>query len=88
MKKKKKIWITLLIIGIIPFLTPLIIGIYDSINGYAGLCFFSCEKEYGFKAFLGSVYLYSYICWPTYIIGLFLIILSIFKLKRGIKKGK
>lgn len=81
MKRKKIIYIILLIIGIIPFAIPLIGGLYDSINGFGGLCFFHCEKDYGFKAFIGSIYLYSYICWPTYIIGIILIFLSTIKLK-------
>ena len=79
--KKQGIWIMLLIIGIITFAIPLIVGIYDSINGFSGLCFVGCNPYYGFAAFTDSIYLYSYICWPTYIIGVILIVLSIIKLK-------
>ena len=79
--KSKKIWIVLLIVGIVTFVIPLIAGIFDSINGFSGLCFVGCERDYGIKAFIGSIYLYSYILWPTYIIGIILIILSIIKLK-------
>lgn len=82
MKKKKKLWILLLIVGLIPLLIPLIAGIVDSINGFAGLCFIACEKYYGFSAFRDSIILYSYICWPTYIIGLALIVLSVIKLRK------
>lgn len=81
MKNKKRIWIILLIVGIIPFTIPLITGTYDSIGGFSGLCFVECEKYYGIKAFVDSVYLYSFILWPTYIIGAILIIISIIKLK-------
>lgn len=81
MKNKKIIWIALLAVGIIPFAVPLIIGIYDSINGFSGLCFFQCDNYYGLNALLDSIYLYSFIFWPTYIIGIILIIISIIKLK-------
>lgn len=80
MKKNKIVWIVLLIIGIIPFAIPLIAGIYDSINGFSGLCFIACDNYYGFQAFLDSIYLYSFIFWPTYIIGAILIVLSIIKI--------
>jgi len=79
--KSKKIWIVLLIIGIISFIIPSAVGLYDSINGFSGICFVGCERDYGIKAFFGSIYLYSYIFWPTYIIGAILIVLSIIKLK-------
>ena len=85
MKKKKIVWISLLIVGIIPFAIPLIAGIYDSLIGFSGLCFIECDNYYGFQAFIDSIYLYSFIFWPTYIIGVILIILSIIKLKNNIK---
>ena len=81
MKNKKIFWLVLLIVGIIPFAVPLIAGIYDSINGFSGVCFVGCDNYYGFQAFIDSVYLYSFILWPTYVIGASLIILSIIKLK-------
>ncbi len=81
MKNKKIIWIVLLVVGILAFAVPLITGIYDSINGFSGLCFIACEKYYGFEALRDSIFLYSYILWPTYIIGTFFIVLSIIKLK-------
>lgn len=84
-KKKKIVWISLLIVGIIPFAIPLIAGIYDSLIGFSGLCFIECDNYYGFQAFIDSIYLYSFIFWPTYIIGVILIILSIIKLKNIIK---
>ena len=82
MRRKKIIWIILLIIGIVSFAIPLITGIYDSIAGFSGLCFVGCDNYYGFAAFIDSVYLYSFICWPTYIVGIILIIISIIMLKK------
>ena len=81
MKNKRIIWIILLTIGVLAFVIPLITGIYDAINGFSGMCFIACEKYYGFDALIDSIYLYSYILWPTYIIGVVLIVLSIIKLK-------
>jgi len=81
--KNKTIWIILLIVGIIPFIIPLIAGIYDSVNGIPSglLCFSDCEYNYGFQAFIDSIYLYSFVFWPTYIVGVILIVISIIKLR-------
>ena len=82
MRKRKCKCNILLLVGIIPLIIPIIGGIYDSITGFSGLCFSSCNNYYGFKAFVNSVYLYSFIFWPTYIISIILIIFSIIKLKK------
>ena len=84
MKNKKIIWRTLLIIGIIPFAIPLISGIDSFINGYCVFCLTDCKCEYGFTALKDSIFMYSWIFWPTYIIGIILIIISIVKLKNKI----
>ena len=78
---KKKFWIVFLIVGIIPFIIPIISGIYYSRRGYSVLCWWQCDYYYGFNAFIDSIILYSYILWPTYIIGIVIIVLSIIKLK-------
>ena len=84
--KSKKIWKILLFLGIIPIAIPLVDGIYSSITGFSGLCFGSgCISKYGFKAFIDSIFLYSFIFWPTYIIGLILIIISMIKIKKNNK---
>jgi len=79
---KKKVWIILLALGIIPFAIPIISGLYNSINGFSGLCILDCDYYYGFNALMDSVILYSFIFWPTYIVGAILIVLSIMKLKK------
>ncbi len=76
----KKIWIVLLVMGSLTFVIPLGMGIYYAIVGFSGLCF--CGMRYGFSAFFDSILLYSYLCWPSYIVGIILIILSILKIKR------
>lgn len=82
--KKKIIWKILLGLGCISFVVVLICGLVAAIGGFSGVCWWMCENyDYGFSAFVDSIILYSYIFWPTYIIGFFLIILSIFKLKKN-----
>ena len=82
MKNKKLIWKILLVVGIIPFVVALYAGIYHSITGFSGICILDCKYYYGFQAFKDSIILYSFIFWPTYIIGAILIILSMFKLRK------
>ena len=63
---KKIIWKLLLVIGIIPFIVPFVLGLYRmSIESW----------NYG-----DWLILYSFVYWPTYLIGLVLIAISIFKL--------
>lgn len=78
MKKKKIIWVILLIIGLIPFLIPLLFGI---ISFFSGFSFLSAYSK-GFEAMFGIIFLWSFLFWPTYIIGAILIVLSIIKLKK------
>jgi len=83
MNKRRFIWKLLLIVGIIPFVAVTIYGISNAIFGFSGLCLgINCSENFGFDAFIDSIILYSYLFWPTYIIGLLLIIISIFKLKK------
>lgn len=83
MNKNKLVWKILLIIGLIPFVIVLGYGIISSITGFSGICFYNCTKEYGLLAFIDSIIMYSYVYWPTYIIGLILIIFSLFKIKKN-----
>jgi len=64
--RKKIIWKLLLVMGIIPFIVPFVLGLYRmSIESW----------NYG-----DWLILYSLVYWPTYLIGLVLIAISIFKL--------
>ena len=76
----KKMWLILLIVAILPFLTALVLGIYFAITGFSGLCL--CGNFYGFKAFYESILLYLYNYYPNCIIGLILIVLAIIKIKK------
>lgn len=70
MKKKTK-WKVVLAIGICPFVLPLVLGFYRmSIESWT---------------MLDWLIMYSFIYWPTYIIGFVLILLAISKLV-GYKK--
>lgn len=88
MKKKNIIWWILLIIGLVPFVLPLIFGIKSAIFGYSGLCLFDCSLDYGFSAFIDSIIIISYLFWPAYLIGAVLIIIGIFKLIENKKMNK
>ena len=81
------LWITLLIIGIIPFIIPIVFGASKAINGASiGLCLSNCYDKYGLPVFFEYTFFYSIFFWPTYIVGFCLIILSVIKLKRYKKK--
>ena len=66
---KKELWRTLLVLGVVPFLIPLLGFGYEMLNGSDWTLF-----DYWF--------LYSFLYWPTYLVGLVLIVLSVFKLRR------
>ena len=68
MKKKDNTPLYIILTGALPFMIPILSGIYkvtiESWNIFSWLI------------------LYSYIFWPSYVIGLILIIIGIVKLKR------
>ena len=74
MKKKNIIWKLLFIVGLIPFIIILVKGVYSAINGLS--CIDDCIPTYGIKAFIDTIKLYSLFLWPTYIVGIVLIIVS------------
>ena len=65
--KNKRLWWLLLAIGIIPFAAPLIAFMYEMINSSSW-------------TLVDWLILYSFIHWPTYIIGFILIAISTYKL--------
>ena len=81
MKNNKILWILILIIGLLPFLFVFGIGIHAAINGMT--CLDDCVRIIGFKAFIGMSALYSLVFWPTYIVGLVLIIISIIQIRKN-----
>ena len=64
----KKIWWILLVLGIVPFLIPFFGFGYEMLNG----------SDWSLFDYL---VLYSFLYWPTYLVGLILIILSACKLR-------
>ena len=66
---KKELWRTLLVLGVVPFLIPFLGFGYEMLNGSDWTLF-----DYWF--------LYSFLYWPTYLVGLILVVLSVFKLRR------
>ena len=72
-KNRKMFWKTLLVIGILPFAIPLLISFISAIFG---LGLFYAEGLSG----TDFLVLWSFIFWPTYVIGVFAIIISIIKI--------
>jgi uncharacterized membrane protein len=67
--KNKELWWVLLIIGIIPFAAPFIGFAYEMINSSSWML-------------VDWLFLYSFVYWPTYVVGLILIIISVYKLRK------
>mgnify|MGYP003328785218 CR=1 FL=1 len=67
--KNKMLWWILLIIGIIPLAAPFIGFVYEMINSSSWTLF-------------DWLVLYSFVYWPTYVIGVVLIIISVCKLRK------
>lgn len=64
--KQEFIWKVLLVLGIFPFVLPFVLGVYRmSIESWT---------------MIDWLVLYSFIYWPTYIVGIVLIIVSLKKL--------
>ena len=70
----KKIWRTLLVLGIVPFLIPFFGFGYEMLNASNW-------------TLLDYLVLYSFLYWPTYLVGLVLIVLSVWKLRGGKSHG-
>ena len=67
--KNIKLWWVLLIIGIIPFAAPFIGFAYEMINSSSW-------------TLVDRLALYSFFFWPTYVVGLILTIISVYKLRK------
>ena len=67
--KNKEFWWVLLIIGIIPFAAPFIGFVYEMINSSSWML-------------VDWLFLYSFVYWPTYVVGVILIIVSVRKLRK------
>ena len=75
--KNRNFWRIVLCTGCLPFIGCLWTGIDRAINGFA---FLWSPVERGLDAFLTAVLLFSYLYWPAYLIGLMLILVSVFAL--------
>ena len=67
--KKKKLWWFLLMIGSIPFVAPFIGFAYEMINSSSW-------------TLVDWLVLYSFVYWPTYVVGLILIFISVCKFRK------
>ena len=65
--KKKIVWKVLLFIGLCPFLAPILLS----------------PTRMGSWTLIDWLVLWSYVYWPTYIIGLIVLGIAIYKLKKA-----
>ena len=67
--KNKELWWVLLVLGMIPFAIPFLGFAYEMINSSSW-------------TLVDWLFLYSFVHWPTYVIGLILILISVYKLRK------
>ena len=67
--KNKELWWTMLVLGVLPFAVPFFGFAYEMLNASSW-------------TLLDYLVFYSFLFWPTYILGLVLIIISVCKLKK------
>lgn len=79
-KNKKVLWVILLLIGLIPFVITVHIGIEAAINGDNGFCA-DCPEEFGLTAFCGVILTAFVLFTPVYVVAITMILLAILKLK-------
>ena len=70
--KKEVLWKILLIAGILPFVIPVVLGLY--------------RMRIESWTMVDWLVLYSFVYWPTYIIGLVLMAATVYKLTKSSKK--
>jgi len=71
--KKDTIWKILLAIGFVPFIAPFAAAVWN---------IYMIHSHPGWSVF-DFVFIYSFLYWPTYIIGLAAIIFAAVKIKKG-----
>lgn len=72
-------WKILLFVGTLPFLAAVLSGVYAALTGFSGLAITS-PPTYGWAAFTEWIILYSFVYWPTYVVGLILMVWAIARL--------
>ena len=78
MDKRKK-WKCILALGALPFAAPVLLGLYDLLFD-AGIGFPGAAGAG--ESFFEIIVLYSFLYWPTYLIGLGVMILAAVKLRK------
>ena len=67
--KNKRLWWFLLAVGLIPFAAPFLGFAYEMLNSSSW-------------SLMDWLVLYSFVYWPTYLVGLALIAISVYKLRK------
>lgn len=70
--KRTWIWKLMLAVGLLPFAAVLLSGFHAAVTGFNGMAITS-PPQYGLPAFVDWMVLYSFVYWPTYIIGALLL---------------
>ena len=72
--KQNQIWKLLLLLGLVPFLLPVCLGLY--------------RMRIETWTMVDWLVLYSFLYWPTYLVGLLLIVISVYKLTHPTTKDE
>ena len=67
--KNKRLWWFLLVVGLIPFAAPFLGFAYEMLNSSSW-------------PLMDWLVLYSFVYWPTYLVGFVLIAISVYKLMK------
>ena len=67
--KRKGLWCFLLVLGIVPFAAPFLGFVYEMTVSSSWVL-------------VDWLLFYSFVYWPTYVIGIILILFSVYKLRR------
>lgn len=75
-------WKIMLFVGTLPFLVAIVSGFYAALTGFSGLAIKS-PASYGWEAFMEWIILYSFVYWPTYVVGVILMLWAIARLMKS-----
>ena len=76
-RSRKFLWGLIRFVGLLPFILCLLCGLQAAFNG---ISFLWSPADYGLAGFATAVLFWSYVYWPTYLIGLALIVFASVKI--------
>ena len=81
-KKEKRDRLIILLLGIVPFLIPVVIALWSIATKNTPFGKYNGSNFDAFRNFKTIIEMYSILYWPTYLIGAVLIVSSMKKQKR------